>query len=45
MKKRITFFQALRAVQNDDPEKALKATREYFSQPTKTKRNAKPKTY
>ncbi len=32
---RMTFFQALRAVQSDDPRKAMKAAREYFSQPTK----------
>lgn len=35
MKKRITFFQALRAMNQDDPIKALKVARAYFDQPVK----------
>lgn len=37
----MNFFQALRAIQQDDPEKALKAAREYFSQPPKAKTKRK----
>ncbi len=35
MEKRITFFQALRAMNQDDPRKALKVARAYFAQTTR----------
>lgn len=41
MEKRITFFQALRAMNQDDPRKALKVARAYFAQEPKRKEKNK----
>lgn len=38
MKQRITFFQALRAMNQDDPTRALRVAREYFAQEPKRPR-------